>query len=239
MRIDKFFSELGLLSRSECKKAVKAGHIQIGERRAKSSDEHIDPETDQVFYKGAPVAYSRHVYYMLNKPAGVVTANTDREHKTVFDLVGDKRPGLSAVGRLDLDTTGILIITNDGELNHRLLSSKYHVPKTYMVTADGNVSEDDLKKLSEGIDIGDEEPTLPANARIVETHDCKSIVELTIIEGRYHQVKRMFGTIGKPVLSLHRSSFGPITLDPDLKEGQIRPLNEAEIQALKAAGNLE
>ncbi len=235
MRIDKFFSELGILSRSECKKAAKAGLISIGDRTVKSSDEQIDPENDSVFYKGSLVPYSRFVYYMLNKPAGVVTANSDRSHRTVFDLVPDKRPGLSAVGRLDIDTTGILLITNDGELNHRLLSSKYHVPKTYVVYADGVLSEEDIKLLEEGIDIGDDEPTLPARANVTGAHETGSIVELTIIEGRYHQVKRMFAAIGKPVITLHRRTFGPLVLDSNLAEGEIRLLDTDEINALKEA----
>lgn len=232
MRIDKFFSELGLLSRSECKKAAKAGLISIGDRTVKSSDEQIDPENDSVFYKGSLVSYSRFVYYMLNKPAGVVTANSDRTHKTVFDLVTDKRPGLSAVGRLDIDTTGILLITNDGELNHRLLSSKYHVPKTYIVKADGYLTDGDIRMLEEGVDIGDDTPTLPARAKLAGEHEGASIVELTIVEGRYHQVKRMFAAIGKPVISLHRSSFGPLKLD--IETGTIRALTEDEINGLKA-----
>ena len=231
MRIDKFFSELGLLSRSECKKAVKAGLISVGDRIVKSSDEQIDPDKDSVFYKGAAVSYSKYVYYMLNKPAGIVTANSDRSHRTVFDLVPDKRPGLSAVGRLDIDTTGILLITNDGELNHRLLSSKYHVPKTYVVKADGYLTDDDIRMLEEGVDIGDDTPTLPARASLAGEHEGGSIVELTIVEGRYHQVKRMFQKTGKPVLSLHRSSFGPLKLD--IEEGKIRALTEDEIAELK------
>ena len=233
MRIDKFFSQLGLLSRSECKKAVKAGLIKIGERTVKSSDEQIDPENDSVYYKGSLVEYSQYVYYMLNKPAGVVTANSDRSHRTVFDLVPDKRPGLSAVGRLDIDTTGLLLITNDGELNHRLLSAKYHIPKTYVVNADGFLTDDDIKMLEEGVDIGDDTPTLPASVSVTGAHESGSIVELTIVEGRYHQVKRMFHVLGKSVLSLHRRSFGPLVLDPKLGAGALRALGDDEVAALK------
>lgn len=232
MRIDKLFSTLGLLSRSECKKEIKAGHIRVGDRVVLSPAEQVDPENDDVFFRGEPVRYSEFVYYMLNKPAGYVTANSDPSFPTVFDLIDDTRKDLAAVGRLDKDTTGFLLITNDGQLNHRLLSSKYHVPKTYLVTVSGTVTEEDLQVLRNGVDIGDDAPTLPAQAELIEG----SVVSLTIYEGRYHQVKRMFDAIGKPVTALHRSSFGPLALDPDLKEGEMRPLTEDEMAELKGAG---
>ena len=234
MRVDKLFSSLGLLSRSECKKAVKAGHITIDGRIVKSSDEHVDPENNQVSYKGNPINCSVFVYYMFYKPAGVVTANSDSDHKTVFDFISDRRPDLSAIGRLDKDTTGILLITNDGQLNHKLLSAKYHVPKTYIVNAEGNLNEADLEMLKNGVDIGDETPTLPARAEIIGLHDLGSTVSLTIVEGRYHQVKRMFEKTGHPVLKLHRQSFGPLILDPALEPGQFRTLTQAEVDALSA-----
>ena len=232
MRIDKIFSQLGLLSRSECKAEIKAGHIRVGDRIVKKADEQADPDSEAVFYKGRQISWKRFVYYMLNKPAGVVTARTDVLDQTVFSFIEDTRKALSPVGRLDKDTTGILIITNDGELNHKLLSSKYHVPKEYIVTADGIVSEKDLDILRTGTDIGDDTPTLPALAQILNIDDGISTVSLTIYEGRYHQVKRMFNVIGKPVIKLHRRSFGPLTLDERLKPGEARMLTDEEISIL-------
>ncbi len=234
MRLDKFFSSLGILSRSECKKAVKSGHIKIGDTLAKSPDQQINPAVDRIFYKEVPVSYSVYVYYMLNKPAGVVTAKTDGINETVFSLVDDKRPDLSAVGRLDKDTTGLLLLTNDGQLNHRLLSSKYHVKKEYIVKTEGFLTEADLAIMREGVDIGDDKKTLPADAAILGETSSGSILSLTICEGRYHQVKRMLASVGKPVVSLHRRSFGPLVLDDTLKEGDLRPLTDEEVEALKS-----
>ena len=233
MRIDKIFSSIGLLSRSECKKAVKAGLIKVGDRTVKSPDEQADPDNDKIYYNGELQNCSSLVYYVLNKPAGVVTARDDKNHETVFKFISDSRPDLSPVGRLDKDTTGILLITNDGQLNHRLLSSKYHVSKTYIIEADGIVGEADIARLEEGIDIGDDKPTLPAMAELISTYGGRSVLSLTITEGRYHQVKRMMAAIGKPVLTLHRQSFGPLTLEDELLPGQARSLTSDEVRLLK------
>lgn len=235
-RIDKIFSNLGILSRTECKKAALRGLISVNGEICKRSDTKADPDVDRIAYQGQLLDTRSFVYYMLSKPAGCITANEDRYSKTVFDLIEDKRTDLSAVGRLDRDTTGILIITNDGNLNHRLLSPRYHVPKTYDVLADGALSDDDIALLERGIDIGDEKPTLPAKCEIIEAGPPVQ-ARLTITEGRFHQVKRMFDAVGAPVLKLHRSSFGPLELDPDLPEGFYRALTEEELQKLfKAAG---
>lgn len=232
MRIDKLFSSLGLLSRTECKIAVKRHEIYINGQVCRSNDDKIDPEKDEVTFKGVKVDTRSFVYYMLNKPAGVITANDDKRYQTVFDCIEDKRTDLSAVGRLDKDTTGILIITNDGELNHRLLSPRYHVPKTYQVLIDGTLTEADIKLLEEGMDIGDEKNTLPAKVALNDENNPQSVA-LTITEGRFHQVKRMFEAVGKPVLKLHRSNFGPLKLDDELEPGQYRELTENELGLLK------
>ena len=234
MRIDKLFSSLGLLSRTECKIAVKRHEIYINGEVCRSNDDKIDPEIDVITFKGSKVDTRTFVYYMLNKPAGVITANDDKRFQTVFDCIEDKRTDLSAVGRLDKDTTGILIITNDGELNHRLLSPKYHVPKTYQVLIDGTLTEADKKLLEEGIDIGDEKNTLPAKVFENDFENPQSVA-LTITEGRFHQVKRMFEALGKPVLKLHRSNFGPLLLDNALAPGEYRELTADELQQLKLA----
>ena len=229
MRLDKFFSNLGLLSRSECKIAVKKGRITVNGAKPSSSDIKIDPEKDEICLDGEKIIEQQFVYYMFNKPTGVITANEDDHSAVVFDFIKDKRPDLSAVGRLDKDTTGILLITNDGQLNHRLLSPKYHVEKKYEVTIDGELDEDDIRMLTGGMDIGDDKPTLPAEAEILS--DGK--VELTITEGRYHQVKRMFAKLGKPVIKLHRSQFGPLKLDGLLMPGEYRSLTDEELSLLK------
>jgi len=235
-RIDKIISGLGLLSRTECKKAAKAGLITVNGSPVKSSDEKADPDTDEIFLNGQKLDTRRFVYYMLNKPAGCVTAREDRYFPTVFDYIDDKRPDLSPVGRLDRDTTGILIITNDGDLNHRLLSPRFHVPKTYIVTCSETPTDGDAALLERGIDIGDEKPTLPAKYRLVRSGS-PAEAELIITEGRFHQVKRMFEAIGKPVIKLHRSAFGPLSAEPGLRPGGCRPLTSSEVALLmKAAG---
>lgn len=258
-RIDKLFSVLGIMSRSECKKAVKQGKITVNGVVCRSSDDKCDPNVDAITLDGTPVDTRLIVYYMMNKPAGVITAADDPRCETVMDLVEDGRAELAPVGRLDKDTTGFLLITNDGQLNHRLLSPRHHVPKTYRVLIDGVLSESDIKHLEKGVDIGDDKPTLPAKVKIPEeqcfaagqelrvfaevssqTSDMstaaeatgKQVVLLTITEGRFHQVKRMFEAVGKHVLRLHRQSFGPIDLDPNLEEGQLRELTAEELQAL-------
>ena len=239
MRIDKLFSSLGILSRSECKKAIKAGHIMVGDRIVKSSDETVDTNADLIFYKGSQIDCSFYVYYMLNKPQGVVTAKSDIINETVFSLIDDKRPTLSAVGRLDKDTTGLLLLTNDGILNHRLLSSKYPVKKEYIVKTDGFLSDSDIDALQSGVDIGDDKKTLPADADILGETSSGSILSLTICEGRYHQVKRMLSSLGKPVLSLHRRSFGSLILDASLLAGEFRSLTIDEINALKSDASMD
>ena len=248
MRLDKLFSNLGLLSRSECKNAVKKGRITVNGEKPSSSDMKIDPEKDEICLDGERIIAQQFVYYMFNKPSGVVTANEDERSPVVFDYINDKRPDLSAVGRLDKDTTGLLLITNDGQLNHRLLSSKYHVEKTYQVLIDGKLTEEDIALLENGMDIGDDKPTLPAKIAIPEMLSDNpqpeewnmihkpdtQFVEISITEGRYHQVKRMFAAVGKPVLKLHRSEFGPLILDKNLAPGEYRELSEAEILLLRS-----
>lgn len=235
-RIDKIFSNLGIMSRTECSKAAKAGHISVNGVCCKSSDTKIDPDIDIISYKNQTIDTRKFVYYMLNKPAGCITANDDRRAETVFDYIDDTRTDLSAVGRLDKDTTGILIITNDGDINHRLLSPKYHVPKTYEAYIDGVPTEADIGLLERGMDIGDEKPTLPAKCRILKANDDdRSLVELVIVEGRFHQVKRMFEAIGKPVIELHRRQFGPLELDKALEPGTYRELTIDELAALNQA----
>jgi 16S rRNA pseudouridine516 synthase len=183
---------------------------------------------------GKSVKYQRYFYYMLHKPAGVVTATYDKNDKTVMDLlVGADGKDLSPVGRLDKDTEGLLLITNDGELNHNLLSPKKHVAKTYYVECDGAIDEGKVEILEKGVDIGDSKPTLPAKVVILESADNCYKMELTITEGRFHQVKRMVAAVGGEVTYLKRISFGTLTLDENLEKGKYRPLTPQEIDDLK------
>jgi len=232
-RIDKVLSNLGILSRSECKQAVKKGQISVNDIPCKSSDLKVDPDNDIIKYNGQIISSDKYVYYMLNKPSGFITANNDPSQKTVFDLIDDSRRDLSAVGRLDKDTTGILLITNDGELNHRVLSPKHHVPKRYEVLIDGLLTDNDIQRLETGIDIGDEKDTLPAKVEIINRNNPQSVA-ITITEGRYHQVKRMFAAVNCPVMKLHRSHFGDIALDSTLEPGKYRNLSDTEIACLKS-----
>ncbi len=231
-RVDKLFSNLGLMTRSRCKKAVRAGEITVNGRVCSSESEKLDPDLDMICLNGEPVDSRRLVYYMLNKPEGYITANDDRRFPVIFELIKDSRADLSAVGRLDKDTSGIILITNDGQLNHRLLSPKYHVEKTYSALIDGVLSDTDIAALTFGLDIGDDRPTLPARLEIIRKEAPQRVL-LTITEGRYHQVKRMFAAVGKPVLSLSRKSFGPLELDPSLEPGEYRELTAEELKALR------
>ena len=235
-RIDKIFSNLGILSRSECSRAVKRGEICVNGVLCAAPDFKADPDSDEITYKGSVVDTRMFVYYMLNKPAGCITANEDEYAQTVFDYIEDSRMGLSAVGRLDKDTTGILLVTNDGDLNHRLLAPRYHVPKTYLALVDGVLAPEDIALLERGLDIGDEKPTLPAQCKVIdEKENGTSLVELIITEGRFHQVKRMFEAVKKPVIELHRSRFGPLSLDTQLKPGEYRELSSEELAELNTA----
>lgn len=231
VRIDKLFSGLGILTRTQCKMEALHGKIEVNGSVCRSSDAKIIRGEDIVCYKGQIVDTREFVYYMLNKPAGVITATEDPNQETVLDLISDKRTDLFAVGRLDKDTTGILLLTNDGDFNHRVLSPKKHVEKRYLAKIDGVLTEDDVELLKSGVDIGDEKLTLPAKVEVLDSgiDGTNQNVHLIITEGRYHQVKRMFEAVGKPVLTLHRDMFGPLALDEKLNAGEYRELTEAEL----------
>ncbi|QNM06723.1 pseudouridine synthase [Qiania dongpingensis] len=241
MRLDKFLSDSGLGTRSQVKLLIKKGLISINGEAARKPEQKIDAEFDRIFCQGKPVSYTgSFYYYMLNKPAGYVSATDDNTAPTVLSLLKDA-PGkdLFPVGRLDKDTTGLLLITNDGPLAHRLLSPKNHVDKTYFVRVSGIVASEELQLLETGLDIGEQSLTLPAKARLISvlppqgSEGPVSEVELTIHEGKFHQVKRMFQAIGMPVLYLKRISMGTLELDASLTEGSYRPLTSEETAALK------
>lgn len=229
IRLDKFLCETGAGSRSEVKLLIKKGRVTVNGAVVKSPELKVEEHSDRVALDGNPLSYEKYVYYMLHKPAGFVTATQDRHEKTVMELLKDA-PGkdLFPVGRLDKDTEGLLLITNDGALSHRLLSPAKHVDKTYLVRTAAAVTEEMLCRLEEGVDIGDEKPTLPAKAALTKEGD----LLLTITEGRFHQVKRMLFAVGNEVVYLKRLSMGALTLDGRLSKGEYRALTEEEKTAL-------
>ncbi len=232
LRLDKFLADMGKGTRSEVRRELKKGAATVNGATEKSPERKIDPQKDQIVYRGEPVSYQKYAYYMLHKPAGVVSATEDRREKTVLDLMkGAAGKGLFPVGRLDKDTTGLLLITNDGELAHRLLHPGKHVEKTYLATLAGPVTEEMIEAFAAGVDIGDEKPVLPARL-LVRENGAQAQTEITICEGRYHQVKRMAEAVGSRVLALKRLTMGPLRLDEDLPAGSWRPLTREERKAL-------
>ena len=235
VRLDKFLCDFEIGTRSEVKNYVKKGMVMVNGLMVKNSDLKIDEAKDIVSFNGKELVFEKFHYYVLNKPAGVVTATHDNHDKTVMDLLeGVVTKGLSPVGRLDKDTEGLLFITDDGVLNHNLLSPKKHVDKTYYVECSGEIDNENIKALEDGIDIGDEKPTLPAKVELLEqsTEIKKYTLNLTITEGRFHQVKRMIEAVGGEVTYLKRISFGPLVLDENLELGEYRKLTDIELDAL-------
>lgn len=232
IRLDKYLADMNLGTRAQVKEYIKKGKVQINGQIQKKPEIKVNIYQDEILIDKKQVKYISYEYYMLYKPKGVVSATQDKTDKTVIDLIfGKNRKDLFPVGRLDKDTEGLLLITNDGELAHRLLSPKKHVGKTYFAKIQGAVTEEDVKKFREGIDIGEEKLTLPAKLSVLKMGAISNI-EVTIVEGKFHQVKRMFAAIGKPVLYLKRLSMGTLTLDESLKKGEYRPLTEQEKKEL-------
>lgn len=233
IRLDKYLSEMGIGTRTQVKEMIRKQSVTVNGSVVRSPETKVDTEHDLITCQGQPVTYTEYVYYMLNKPDGVVSATTDTRERTVIDLItGTKRKDLFPVGRLDKDTVGLLLITNDGILANQLLSPKKHVPKVYEARVRGKVTEEEIKKFSEGVDIGDDTPTKPAELVILES-DEESRIRLTITEGRYHQVKRMFQAVGMEVVWLKRLSMGSLQLDERLMQGEFRELTEEELLNLK------
>ena len=235
MRLDKYPAEMGVGTRQEVKKQIRQGKAAVNGTVVKAADTKIDETSDEVTISGRNISYVSYEYYMLNKPAGVVSATEDRRDTTVIDLIKEKkRKDLVPVGRLDKDTEGLLLITNDGDLAHRLLAPKKHVDKVYYAKIDGMVTEEDVKRFAEGIDIGaeEEEMTRPAKLDIMKSAE-ESEIRLTIHEGKFHQVKRMFLAVGKEVTYLKRERMGTLCLDENLKPGEYRLLTEEEIENVR------
>ena len=235
IRLDKYLADMQIGTRSAVKEYIRKGRVRVNEAVVKSPEQKIDTETDTVLYDDKPVGYHTYEYFMLNKPQGVVSATQDTKEKTVTELITEKnRKDLFPVGRLDKDTEGLLLITNDGDLAHRLLAPKKHVDKVYYAKIDGMVTEEDVKRFAEGIDIGaeEEEMTRPAKLDIMKSAE-ESEIRLTIHEGKFHQVKRMFLAVGKEVTYLKRERMGTLCLDENLKPGEYRLLTEEEIENVR------
>ena len=230
IRLDKFLCEMEIGTRSQVKDIIKKGMVSVDGEIVKKADFKFDEKRAKVCVKDKEISYQKFYYYMLNKPAGVVSATTDYHDKTVMDLLKDA-PGkdLFPVGRLDKDTEGLLLITNDGDLSHNLLSPKKHIDKVYLVEAAKIVTAEMIQQLEQGVDIGEEKLTLPAKVEKLE----EKKIELTITEGKFHQVKRMLKAVGNEVTYLKRLSMGSLKLDESLVLGEYRCLTEVEIEKLK------
>ncbi len=230
MRLDRFITECLPISRKEAKDALKSGRVTYQGKPLKDPSFHVKEEEAEICFDGKVLEYQKFVYYMLYKPLGVVTATEDSHQTTVMDLMqGAAGKNLFPVGRLDKDTDGLLLITNDGKLGHDLLAPGKHVPKTYYATLRDPLSEEDRKRLEEGVDIGDLKVTLPAVCRILSPKE----IHLTVTEGRYHQVRRMLLAVGNEVVTLRRISFGSLKLDERMEPGSFRTLTEEELNRLR------
>lgn len=233
MRIDKMLANLGYGSRKEVKGLLKKGAVKINGEIVKDAKEHIDPNQDIVIINGQEVVYKEFIYLMMNKPGGVISATEDNRDETVVDLLEmeDQVYEPFPVGRLDKDTEGLLLITNDGQLSHRLLSPKKHVPKTYFAVIEGEVTEEDIVAFRNGVTLDDGYETKPGELVILKS-GLMSDIELTITEGKFHQVKRMFQAVGKRVVYLKRISMGSLKLDETLELGEYRELTDEELEEL-------
>lgn len=232
-RLDKLLAGTGKWSRREVKALVRQGLVRVDGRLAASAEDKCDPAAAIITVAGETIALHRFTYVLLHKPAGVLTATEDRKQPTVLDLLPPelRRIGLAPVGRLDKDTEGLLLLTNDGELAHRLLSPKYHVDKRYLARVDGELSAADTEAFARGMTLGDGLECLPAGLEVLPDRVCI----VTLREGKFHQVKRMLAARGAPVLYLKRLSMGPLTLDDSLAAGAYRLLRAEEILALYRA----
>ncbi|WP_202708961.1 pseudouridine synthase [Sporosalibacterium faouarense] len=233
-RLDKVLSNMGYGSRKDVKGYIKQGLVTVDGEVVKSNSVKVDPYEAEIIIDGNTVEYREYIYLMMNKPDGVVSSTDDPRDTTVIDLIeeGYRIFEPFPIGRLDKDTEGLLIISNDGKLAHNLLSPKKHVEKTYYVEVDGRVGENDINTMSEGVIIDGDYKTMPAKLEILESNNI-SKVYLTIKEGKFHQVKRMFEAVDKSVIYLKRIAMGNLELDEDLNLGEYRELEEFEIELLK------
>ncbi|BAC14255.1 16S pseudouridine synthase [Oceanobacillus iheyensis HTE831] len=234
MRLDKLLSNMGVGSRKEVKQLLKSKRITVNEVIVKDSGMHVDPEYDQIFVDDQLISYQKHIYLMMHKPPGVVSATVDNRDRTVIDLLSadEKKFEPFPVGRLDKDTEGLLLITNDGELAHRLTSPKKHVEKVYIAHISGEFPENIVEQFQEGLTLEDGYQTKPAKLEILNKQSKE--VKVTITEGKYHQIKRMFIAVGCKVTYLKRVQMANLQLDDSLPIGDFRPLTEDELQYCKS-----
>ena len=235
-RLDKVISNLGYGSRKDVKSFVKKGIIEVDGVVVKDNGLLVNPEKSVIKVNGEEILYRKYIYLMMNKPDGVISATHDNRDETVIDLLNLEHQVFEPfpVGRLDKDTVGLLLLTNDGDLNHRLISPKWHVDKVYYAEINKKVDEKDILAFKNGITLDDGYKCLEAKLEILSSSDDGSEIRLTIQEGKFHQVKRMFEAVGKTVTYLRREEFGGLLLDPDLEEGEYRELTDEELSLLKS-----
>ncbi len=233
-RLDKILSNIGYGSRKDVKAYVKKGVVKVNNETVKDSSKKLNPYKDRIEIEGELIEYKEYIYLMMNKPDGVISSTYDNIHRTVIDLIdeGYKAFNPFPVGRLDKDTEGLLLISNDGKLAHNLLSPKKHIDKIYYVKIEGEVTTDDVLKMKEGVVIDKDYKTMPATLEIINSNKI-SEVYITIKEGKFHQVKKMFKTLGKEVIYLKRISMGSLKLDEKLLPGEYRELTQEELKLLK------
>ncbi|WP_096202620.1 pseudouridine synthase [Bacillus sp. FJAT-45350] len=234
MRIDKLLANMGYGTRKDVKKLLKGGTVHVNGEVVKDGKVHVEPTKEEITVHGEIVEYKPFIYLMMNKPKGVISATEDIEHETVVDLLAYEHAIYEPfpVGRLDKDTVGFVLLTNDGKLNHELMSPKKHVPKTYEAAILGKVTEEDVIAFQKGVELDDGYVTKPGELEILLS-DNHSEIRLTITEGKFHQVKRMFQAVGKKVMELKRVRIGPLPLDEGLKLGEYRELTEEEVESLR------
>lgn len=234
MRVDKLLSNVGVASRAELKKYCKQGLISVNGKVINNPGIQVDSENDEVMFNGEKIVYREFIYIMLNKPDGYISATFDKHDPIVLDLIDSSYLVFEPfpVGRLDKDTEGLLVLTNDGQLSHRVLSPKKHVPKTYYAKIQGKVTEEDILAFEKGVIIDDGYETMPSQLKILKSDDISEI-ELTIHEGKFHQVKRMFESVDKKVVYLKRISMGKLKLDESLELGEYRELTEEEVKLIE------
>lgn len=231
MRIDKLLANMGYGSRKDVKILLKQGVVRVDDQPVKDAKRQVNLETERVTVQGEVVEYKPFVYLMMNKPAGVISATEDKVESTVVDLIDPSYAHyeLFPVGRLDKDTTGLLLLTNDGAFNHALMSPRKHVDKVYVAKVDGEMTADDVRRFAEGVELEDGYTTKPARLELISKSGRRSTVRLTLSEGKYHQVKRMVAAVGKHVERLERVQIGALELDPTLEPGAYRELSEEEV----------
>ena len=234
MRVDKLLSNVGVASRAELKKYCKQGLISVNGKVINNPGVQVDSESDDIRFNGEKIVYREFVYIMLNNPDGYISATFDKYDPIVLDLIDQSYLVFEPfpVGRLDKDTEGLLVLTNDGQLAHRVLSPKKHVPKTYYAKIQGKVTEEDILAFEKGVILDDGYETMPSQLKILKSDDMSEI-ELTIHEGKFHQVKRMFESVGKKVVYLKRLSMGKLKLDESLGLGEYRELTEEEVKLIE------